>query len=70
MVRPNRAAANAAAEQVLFASGEQRPHHTSIMVGERNRSHVGTVPKLKPGYSNAPVIPATLNHANGSERRE
>jgi hypothetical protein len=36
------------------------------VVGERNRSHVGTVPKLKPGYRNAAVIPATLNHANGS----
>jgi hypothetical protein len=34
------------------------------MVYERNSSDVGTVPHLKPVYSNAAVIPPTLNHAH------
>jgi len=38
--------ASSAARAVLFASGEQRPQHTSIVVGERNRGNVGTVLKL------------------------
>jgi hypothetical protein len=34
------------------------------MVGKRNRSHVGAVPKLKSVYRNAAVIPVALNHTN------
>jgi len=57
-------AASSAARAVLFASCEQRPQYTSIVVGERNRSHVWTALKLKPVYRNAAVIHATLDDAN------
>jgi hypothetical protein len=54
---------SSAAGTVLFAFGEQRPQHASIVICERNRSHIGTVPKLEPVYRNAALISATLNHA-------
>jgi hypothetical protein len=54
---------SSAARAVLFTSDE-RPQHTSIVDGERNSGHVGTVLELKLVYRNASAIPATLNHPN------